>query len=846
MSPSVYGAEGAMLDLADTYLAPGTYSTLRAGLFGYLTGAMSRGTGEGAYHRNVLWREQFLNTASLPNSIFNFAKVYSYTPGLANPSQCNVLLGFYLDDLQTAMGAAAGTFIIPRGQTVYLGSVPFVVAGQILLQILSNGAVTASYDLSNMDFPASPQPLYVRTYTLPQPTPAGGTRMAVYLEVRICQAQAQVTQFQVVSSSALETLYYQAAVPTGQQVAAFSVKYLPAGTTVWQDLPAIFDEAAAPTTPQYCYYDFSNDTTLEIYFSPIASSFRPAYNSQLRVTMMVTQGSAGNFDFSGAVTATLPTPYQTLAVLTELVTQPSGGTDQETLLITKQNILAKVLQRNSIVDESDLTSYLTRTVAQTSVNGSQVTFVKRRDDVIQRLFCAYLTMFDSAGRTVPTNSVPLDLEIDDLDECGWSLRPGTLVLYDRPTGIFRLLTLGEYPDQLVADPSNFVYAIPYLMVFQLSPVPRLVYYNTDADVDLPLTAGGGDVVVTDNFLASSLTVQRNSAINDAYQVNISITSNLSTSALSQLCLGLLRIIGPSGEEIGVAPMVWVQGTMILQASLTTEDTFDDTGDLLLVNCLQDSTGATIAAAPLLQGSTMTAELYYNSNSPNTTVRNVQKDGTVYQLVQTFSTTDPVPLYASLENTVNGAMYVTTAGTFHCDAVPLVGAAYFLNPRLGSQVTAIAGAYQSAVEDAFALLHNNTDVDIKFANTYGPSEYYSVDRVNISLDLEVNAVAGQATPALAAQIGAAVAAFVVTTNQNPSGRFSVSNLVTHLETTISAIVYVGSVRVNGVATKSVQRILPDATIQLNNKRVLEFLNVTTVLTNNLTADPYAPDVNVTFI
>ena len=95
-SPSVYGAEEALLDLADTYLEPGSYSTLKSGFLGYMTDSMARVSAEGVHHRNALYGENFLNTASLPRSIYNYAKIYDYLISQATPSSCRVLVGLYL------------------------------------------------------------------------------------------------------------------------------------------------------------------------------------------------------------------------------------------------------------------------------------------------------------------------------------------------------------------------------------------------------------------------------------------------------------------------------------------------------------------------------------------------------------------------------------------------------------------------------------------------------------------------------------------------------------------------------------------------------------------------------
>jgi hypothetical protein len=858
ITPSVYGSEAMMLELADNYLSPGTYSTLRAGFFGYSTGAMARVSAEGAYHRNVLYKEGFLNTASLPSSIFNYAKIYEITPGLATPSTCSVLLGFYIDDLQAAMGSSSGTFIIPRGQQVFLGTTPFVVAGEVDLVLggfdgNNNQIVSASYNAAQMDFPSPTLPGYVRTYVLTQASGTSGTpRSAVYLQVQIVQALGQTTEFQVVQSSALETLYYDVTVPAGGQLAGFTVLYRGPTDAAQAELPAYFNESLEPTVASYCYYSYADDQTLEIYFSPISGSFRPAYNSTLDVVCFTSLGAAGNFDFSGAINVTLPAPYRSLAVLTELVTQPSGGADKQTILQLKQAIQLKVLARNSIIIESDLESYLSGTVTAADVNASRVEFVKLRDDIQTRTFNAFLLAADSAGRYVPTNSVPLDLEVADLDARGWSIKPGTVVIFDRVQQIFRLLQLGEFPDQMVGDPNNFVYSVPYLMVFFTAPYPRLSYYLNMAAVDQGVTQGPGDFVTGDSFLASSITINRNAAVDDTYQIDLAVVTSLATAAdVAANVLCRVNFLDPANANnvIGYAEMPNVPGTGVFRASVSTEDEFDSLSNMVFPNTLFDGTGNYIPLCSVPQSVNLRVDLFYYSANPSTAGMTVTRGGMLFQRVSTFTTSEPVSFYQNLDSVMASSMYVTTQGTFHADQVPLVGAQYFLNPRLGQGLLSIFSAYRAAILNAFSLLANNTSVSIKLFNSYGPSQYYSVDRVNLSIAMSVSAAgvaAGGSSSTLTAQIQAATSAFVAGCSSNALGRFSTSNLTTVLETTVGGINYIRSITVNGVATQSTQRIISDAALQQDNKQVPEFLGVGTVLTNNLSSDPYAPDVTVTYI
>jgi hypothetical protein len=845
ISPSVYGAESAMLDLADTYLQPGSYSTLKSGFFGYMTGAMARVSAEGVFHRNVMYGENFLNTASMPRSIYNYAKINNYTIGLAVPSQCRILLGVYLDEVVAALGSSVGTLSLPRGQAVYLGGAAFALAGAVNLTLLAQGRVAANYDLAQMDFAETNQDSYIRTFVTAQVVDSAGTvRTVVYMEVRAHQVVPRATTFQVLSSDVLETSYYQVTVPAGEQMAKFRVMYKKASDANFREIEAIFNDTSSPTGSEYCFYSFTAANELEIYFSPLPGLFRPAYNSQLRVEFLTTTGMAGNFDFTGVPVLTVA--GETLTTLVEMVTQPAGGSDGESLMAVKRGILRKVLERNNIIIEEDLKNYLTGAVDRTSVNQSVLTFIKRRDDIQRRLFAACLVIRDQAAHIVPTNTVSLDLEVADLEERGWSLRPGTLIVYDRRNGIYRLLAQGEYPDRMVSDPNSFVYCVPFLMQFQTHPFPRLVYYRNQVDIDAPLSSLPGAIPSADSFIANSVTVKRNSTFDSAYQIDLTVSSNLGTDALGSKVIVRVLFRAANGERLGYAECSHVDGTSIFRAIVSTGDAFDESSRMVFTDSLRnEDDDSLMPSAPLPENVTMRLELYYDSADTNTAVANVQRGGRVFQLTHVFQTVDPVSLYQSLERVMSSGMYVTEAGTFHVDGVPLVGASFFLNPRIGQEAMGVVGKYHNAVLDVFDLLHNNTSVDVKFYNTYGPSKSFNLDRPNISLSLQVKP-RGKATEELRVAVRNAAAAFVQTCNENDQSRFSISNLFSYLEKTLPDISYLRFVSMNGVAAQNAEIIYAPAALLQDNLRVPEYLSVATILQSNLNQDPYVPDVAVEFI
>jgi hypothetical protein len=845
-STSVYGAEEALLDLANTYLKPDSYSTLKTSLFGYITGSMARIAAESVHHRNVLYHENFLNTASLPVSIYNFAKIYDYPVGLATPSSCFILLGFYIDQLKACFGAETGLLIIPRGQVIFLGNTPFILTGEVHVSLLEQERIAAEYNLDKMDFQDTNQVAYIRTYITPQiVNKTGLTKTLAYLEVKLQQCLKNNTEFKILGSSVLETSFYKVTIPNDQQLSKFKVFYKKSTDTVYHEIPAYFNETVFPTESEYCFYSFTSATELEIYFSPLPNAFRPEYNSQLLVEFITTTGSNGNFSFNGTPILTI-TDQKSLTPVVELITQPAGGFDGELLLDVKKGILKKILQRKNIVIETDLENYLSTAIDKTQINNSIIKFIKRRDDIQTRLFSSYLMLQDSSNRIVPTNTVDLDIEAFDLENRGWTLPPGTLVVYDRRNRIYRILASGEYPDQMVVDPNSFVYSIPFLMQFQLNPIPRLIYYTTHCNIDAPLNSYAGEYISADSFITNSITIKRNSTFENTFQLDITISSNLSVESIGSKCILKIQFLNTDDKILGYVEALQLPQTNIFRAIVQTEDKFNDNGQMLLVNSVRNNeTDVLITNFPIPEQVYLKIELYYDSSDSVMNEHSVVRNNRTFQLVNVYRTTNIVRFYKSLEQVMNSGMYVTEDGTFHCSNVPLIGASFFLNPRIGLEIMKVIENYHLAIFSIFELLHNNTSVDIKFFNTYGPSQLFNLDRINISLSLEIRSK-GSTNQDFEKIIVKKITEFVKSCNENDRSRFSISNLVTHLENNVSDISFVKFISLNGIAIQNAEIIYDKESLEQNNKRVPEFLNVTTILNNSIEEDPYIPDISIKFI
>lgn len=65
-------------------------SLLKTGFFGFTNEVMAQSVKNASFHRNLLFKELSLNTASVPENIYNFAKLYNYNIPMATPADMRI------------------------------------------------------------------------------------------------------------------------------------------------------------------------------------------------------------------------------------------------------------------------------------------------------------------------------------------------------------------------------------------------------------------------------------------------------------------------------------------------------------------------------------------------------------------------------------------------------------------------------------------------------------------------------------------------------------------------------------------------------------------------------------
>ena len=65
-----------LLNISENYF-DGPEDFLKTGLFGYITESIAMMIRDSSYHKSMLYNESFLNTAIIPKSVYNWAKMFN-------------------------------------------------------------------------------------------------------------------------------------------------------------------------------------------------------------------------------------------------------------------------------------------------------------------------------------------------------------------------------------------------------------------------------------------------------------------------------------------------------------------------------------------------------------------------------------------------------------------------------------------------------------------------------------------------------------------------------------------------------------------------------------------------
>lgn len=797
-------------------------STLKTGNFGYLNSITASIGKNGNFHRSSLYNEIFLNTASMPQSIINFANQFNYSIPDAIPSKAAVAFTMERAILERKASEGAGSFIIPRTDVFNFSGQVFALPYSIKIET-NNGVILASYDLDQvavrpeleMIYRSNP---YIKTWSN---TDANGNVFVTFL-LDVYQYDFEYKVFEVMSKNTVDQILFP--FKFTNQLVDFRVKYN------GEYIDKYFDPNIIPDDERYVYWDKTGDDTLQIFFSTIDRRFRPKFGAKIEIEAYTSNGTQGNFDFTGNVTFAFSD--QSLSrelVLVEVFTQPSGGKDAQSLMETKQELLKYQRTQNTLNTDYDIEQYFDGIAKNYFARGSKVEFKKTRDDVIDRTYTAFAMLRDSKGAVIPTNTIDFEIPYSDLEANEFRLPAGTMIIHDKVTDSIRPLRSDEFPDEFLSTPNSFVYSLPYLLETKLSPIVRMNYYDLHTDlVQGLLYYPNSEAKTGREFLVNNFSIKRNAISETTYKIETQV--NVSGEQIDPIRdISVIMLIKDGERILGHKLLQYNSARGTYTADIETDDEFNEYGWLRLngftnyeeeLDYIEVKEKIDVEFGIFFRtGSSFSAEYSYEAlNEPD--IRNKRQ-------VVTLKSPGKVQFFKNIGGTVRSDAFINDSGSVLFESVPVVASRYFFNPERNKELMNALEKYRLVLENNVVRLGNSTHLNFKFFNTYGLSYLYDTPYVNLKLEVGVK-LHGNYSSNLDEQIRREILQYILDSNSTDSKRLVMTNMIYHIKTKIPQIDYMEFYTLNDMPRQTINYLYGDdigTTKQLINTP--EFLSIDVV-------------------
>ena len=311
----------------------------------------------------------------------------------------------------------------------------------------------------------------------------------------------------------------------------------------------------------YCYYTYMDDTTIRVKFD--RTSYTPKLNDKIKINVYTTLGSSGNFKYKDGniITGNMSSDiYGYSNVDYELLPLSDAlyGEDQKSKEELRKIIPKEALMKGIVSTSDDLNNYFNMVNTKDIVLRAQ----KKIDNQTERTFYTYFVMKDSENNVVPTNTLDLFINANDLNNIdlqedtrlilpagtvfGYNESKDRLYVYDSEYSDCNSIITEDTDDiveveddDIIYDlidsnygdlnqPNNFVYISPFVISINKNPL-YMQYYLTKINQDPYLDFKFINLNSPVSFIASTAHWERLFyTAKDKYTLSLSLSQNINT------------------------------------------------------------------------------------------------------------------------------------------------------------------------------------------------------------------------------------------------------------------------------------------------------------------------------
>lgn len=829
ISSSVYNIEKKWLEeVAPKYFNVDEINLLQVGLFGYINEVMANSVEDNMYMLQVLSNEIFPNKAVLPNSIYSYAALAKYEDFNAKPASIPFILAIRKEDILKYADDRVNykEIVISRYSKLMIeGEIPFMLDYDIrIIARLSNDKkdyiLSAQYVFDIRNPISDIKTPYIKTIVLTEER-----EEFLFLRLDAHQIDRLEKKYMVYSNDIIENLNYE--VPFEGTLADFNVYYREPNSDNYIQLEKYFVDSYKPEEEYFCFFNYTGENIINISFSAHPNYFKPEFNSELLVEIFVTLGSKGNFTYTGdlAEFSFHKNDFKKLSKLTtftQVLGDSKGGLDKLFVDEIKKNIVKEFSTRGNLITESDLNNYF-----NSMAKNCNIYFVKKRDDLIKRIYSTFLLLRDKEDNIIPTNTIHLrmfDEEFDNYVEGSNinTLKAGTLFKLEDREGNIAVKDPNIYSESeiidLDLDPENYFYSCPFLIKLSKDPFFVSYYLNSVFDTYI-LNYSYSNKNALDEFVINGINITRNSITSNDYKLRLTLTTSIDMARLVSFSDGeitdldslkLKGFIKENKSYTGYINFELVDAdkdnlSLVFEATLTTNDFINTDGKLNLTSCVYKCNpseeiifeGFNIGNNEVAIDLAIFFNDYEDKGKDNLT--NLVPGMGDYCLTNIYSTDDNVQLFKNLNNIMTSTVLLkATDGDdlyYKIKSVPMVRHLYLQQNENMEMLIKLLDEFRGMLSKSLELMENNFNIDMKFYNTYGNSKFFYIgredellDKLGLTIRFNIK-ISGEVNTLLINSIKGFIIDYIERSNNDSINYVYISNLMRELELNFINITFI---------------------------------------------------------
>lgn len=839
-----------LTDIAPKYFDMDIISLQNVGLFGYINEVIANASEDLFNTVSLYSQEIFPHKAQIPENIYSYAAFYEVDNLFSIPAEMQTLLIVKEADI-LAYGFPVNDkyeFVIDSAMRIEIEGIPFMCDYDIIIDYKPHKGdyiISARYQTNYDNSISTITTPYIKSRRIIY---QGQKYIALSIWVRQCEREVIETSIITNDKINLPSVLFNY---TGK-LANFEAFYRANQNENWIQLSKKLI-GSTPSREPFCFYRIKSDNEIELSFSPKETYFQPAFNSEIKIISTITLGDEGVFPiYRGNDISVIPTSdtytYNNNLILFAIPQSDSiGGTSGPTSEEIKDIVHERRSTLSVYTNESDLQMYFNNLKHR---YGTDILFIKKRDDIFERLFSSFILLKDKESNFYNTNTVDMYLYPNDFDTVydqtdRHMIKAGSLFTYTDSDSYEVSKTTGRLNDRAITErEEEFLYTNPFLMMISGNVVG---FYLNSVDKKYVLDYSYINNSSITQFICNNVEISRNAALGDSMyslSVYVSPASELPNPIVDSSGddLGTLKVKGvlhDGGSEVALIDFELVDYDSAsnhyrFDATIETDDYITLNNKLRFSNLTSITDGTKKDFLIQMFNSQFTLYTFYKYENEDDNISHhlghiEGLDG--YTITNKYSTTDshidfivPISLMRSTVtyepvNTMSDKSYRMKL-TF----IPLIDAKTINTRPVFKHFIDSLFVHNNQLQNILDKVLNNHGIDMKFYNTFGKSKNFTVgeadnilDKVNCSIYFKIFPQLG-ADAELEGSVRRFIKEYIEQINEKGTNAIYISNLIQQLQNNFRDIKYLKFIQINKYPS-SIQ-VIENKSVDINSLSSIE--------------------------